>query len=332
MKSHKYRILFVILSLGAIQTAMFSPTAGAVVLDRIQASVNSSLILLSDVHKFRETLALRAQLDPLFAGTQVAAQGSKASDTDIVEFLINEKLISQEFKVADTEVEQEINQIQVNNHIDRNTLKDTLKQQGFTFEEYFELIRTSTAKRNLIDRDIRSKVNISEQDIKNYYYNHYTKNSPAVLSYKVKIISISPGNYKTQAAAKDTAQHALEDLKKGEPFEDVAARVSDDASGKSGGDLGTLSEDQMSPLIRTNLKKLQIGETSDVISGPGGQLFILKLVDVLSSDSDRYNKMKDEIRNNLAAAEYQHQITLWLERQRQNSFVRKAGEDTLPSV
>jgi hypothetical protein len=35
--------------------------------------------------------------------------------------------------------------------------------------------------------------------------------------------------------------------------------------------------------------------------------------------------MKDEIRNHLAAAEYQHQISLWLDRQRQNAFIHLAA-------
>ena len=60
----------------------------ATTLDRLEASVNSSLILTSDVSKFRETLPLRAQLDPLFGGTPIAAQGPKVPKGHAVEFLI----------------------------------------------------------------------------------------------------------------------------------------------------------------------------------------------------------------------------------------------------
>src|SRR5687768_11456306 len=98
-------------------------SAHAVVLDRLEASVNSSLVLLSDLRKFRQVVALRAQLDPLFSGTPLASQGPKASDADIREFLIDERLILQQFPVTDAEVEQEINSIQANNKIDRDTLR-----------------------------------------------------------------------------------------------------------------------------------------------------------------------------------------------------------------
>jgi peptidyl-prolyl cis-trans isomerase SurA len=301
----------------------------AVTIDRLEASVNASLILLSDVRKFRQTMPLRSQLDPLFAGTAVASQGNKATDADIVQFLVDERLIAQQFPVTDSEVEQEINSIQANNKIDRGALKAALQEQGFTFEDYFELIRTSAAKRNLIDRDIRTKVSISDDDVKNYFYNHYSKSSSTPLAYRVRIITVSPSNYKSAGAAKEIADRALREIRAGEPFEEVAKRVSDDGSASSGGDLGTLTDDQMSPAIKEQLKKLQIGQVSEVLGSASSRYFILKLVDVSSGEGDRFEKMKEEIRNQLATSEYQHQITLWLDRQRQGAFIHRAGA---PSV
>jgi len=306
---------------------------GGTIIERLEASVNSTLVLLSDVRKFRETLKLRAQLDPLFAGTTVSSKGAAASDSDIVEFLIDDKLISQQFPVNDAEVEQEINSIQANNHIDRGALKSTLKEQGFSFDDYFELIRSSTSKRNLIDREIRTKVSITDDDVKNYFYNHVAKSTSAPRAYHVKMIVISPSNYKSVSAAKEVADRALKDLKKGsDTFEEVAKRVSDDPSSQTGGDLGNLNEDQMNPLIRDKLKTLKIGEISDVLGDSSRGFFIIKLVDVVSTESDRYLSMKEEIRNQLAAVEYQHQINLWQERQRQTAFIHRAGETSIPGL
>jgi peptidyl-prolyl cis-trans isomerase SurA len=273
------------------------------------------------VVKFRETVALRSQLDPLFAGTALAAKGAAADEKDIVEFLVDEKLIAQQFPLTDNEVEQEINTIQANNKIDRSQLKSALKDQGFAFEEYFDLIRSSASKHNLIDRDIRTKVTISDDDVKNYYYNHYQRNSSAPLSYHMKIIMVSPSKYKSAGAAREVAVRALHDIRGGESFEEVAKRVSDDASKQSGGDLGTMTEDQMSPEIHGQLKKLQIGQVSEVLGNAKGGFFILKLADVATAENDRYTKMKEEIRGQLTAAEYQHQIQLWIERQRQSAFI-----------
>ncbi len=314
---------FIVLVASIARPALSAPPA--VVVDRVEASVNSSLILLSDVKKFRETVSLRSQLDPLFTGTVVAEKGSKASNSDIVRFLVDEKIILQQFPMGDAEVEQEINQIQSNNKIDRATLKSTLSEQGYAFEDYFDLIRSGASKRTLIDREIRSKVLISDEDVKNYFYNHYSKKSSVPLSYRVAIITIDPSNYKTPVAAREIAERALKSLRAGESFEEVARRTSDDPSAKSGGDLGTMTDDQMSPQIREALKKLKIGEVSDVLGSPSSRFFILRLVDVNSSEQNHFNKVKEEIRNQLLTAEYQHQISLWLDRQRQNAFIHVAG-------
>ena len=61
--------------------------------------------------------------------------------------------------------------------MDRDTLREALKREGYKFQDYFELIRSSSETRELIEREIRPKVTISEDDIKNYFYNHYTKNA-----------------------------------------------------------------------------------------------------------------------------------------------------------
>jgi peptidyl-prolyl cis-trans isomerase SurA len=310
-------------------------SAAPVVLDRLEASVNSALILLSDVKRFRETLRLRAQLDPLFAGTTIASKGAASADKEIVEFLINEKIISSQFPANDSDVEQEITSIQANNRISRDQLKSALKEQGFSFDDYFELIRASIGKRNLIERDIRTKVTISDDDVKNYFYNHYSQagGGAAARAFHLKIIAVSGKSYKNMAGAREVADRARKSIEGGEAFEDVAKRVSDDPSAESGGDLGTLTEDQIAPLIKEQLKKLKVGELSAVFGGgKSGAFFLLKLVDVKTSDTDRLEKVKEEIRNQLYAGEYQHQIALWLDRQRQNAFIHRAGEESIQGL
>lgn len=321
----------VVLVLSAVLTAGLSlggPVAAAapVLLDRLEASVNSSLILFSDVRKFRETLKLRQQLDPLFAGTAIAAKGTNAATPEIIAFLIDEKIILQQFPVTDAEVESEVNSIQSNNHIDRTQLKTALSEQGFVFDDYFELIRSSASKRNLIDRDIRTKVTISDDDIKNYFFNHYAKEASTPSAFHLQIISVSAKNYKNASAAKNVATRALNDIKGGESFDEVAKRSSDGPTASSGGDLGVVSEEQISPAFRDQVKKLKIGQVSDVFGTPQTGYSIIKLVDVQTADNSRLDKMKDQIRGQLTATEYQHQISLWLERQRQTAFIHRAGE------
>lgn len=307
-------------------------SAAPVMIERVEAAVGPTLILYSDVTRFRSLLGLRSQLDPLFQGTALSQKGERAPDKEIVDFLVNEAMITQLFKVADAEVEQEINSIQANNKISRATLKQTLKDQGYSFEDYFELIRVSSAKRNLIDREIRTKVSIADDDLKNYFYNHYARSSEASNTYFVKMITVTVKNFRSASAAKEVANRALSRIHAGEMFEEVAKSVSDDATASSGGDLGALSSDQMSPAIRNQLRLMKIGDVSPVLGSADSKFFILKLTQITTADDERFEKMRDEIYSKLASQEYQHQIQLWIDRQRVNSFIHFAGEDSTVGI
>jgi len=321
-------ILFLgLLTFATALSAKTGQAAERVLLDQLEASVNSAIILHSDVQKFREVEKLRTQLDPTFSGTSLATKGPSASQKDIVDYLIDERLIAQEYPKTDDEVKKDIKTIQSANNLTQKGLEEALSREGYKYPDYFELIRDSGSKRDLIDRDIRTKVSITDDDVKNYFYNQVSKDSPSARAFHLQMITISNSNYKTPVASRQVATQALKDLRAGESFEEVAKRVSDDASAQSGGDIGTLTEDQMSPLIRKQALNLKIGEISGLFED-GPRVRILKLVDLSSSENDRFNKMKEEIRNQLITAEYQHQIALWLERQKgSNAFIHRAGED-----
>lgn len=241
-----------------------------------------------------------------------------------MELLIQDRLILAAFPVADAEVEQEIQAIQASNRIDRSRLKAALSQQGFAFEDYFELIRSSTAKRNLIDRDIRTKVSISESELRSHFESRFGSKRGAVLSHHVRLLALSRSSFKTDAALRETADRALAALKSGDTFQEVVARYGDDTEKESGGDLGTLSENQLSPQIRAAIQGLKPGAVSPVFGSAKTRLMIVQLVSTTQGEDPRFQKIKDELRNQLAASEYQHQVQLWLARQRQVAFVHLA--------
>ncbi len=304
--------------------------AGPVMLDRVEASVNAKTVLKTDISRFRETWKLRQQIDPLFSLTPLAQKQSSASDSEIVQFLIEEALISQTFPASDSDVDQAISQILSANKSTPDGLRGALKEQGFTMEDYRSLMRAGKSKRDLIDREIRIKIAISDDEVRMFFNNKYAKKKGANLAHRIQVIFVSMKTYKTPDAAKNAAQGALDAIKGGEAFSEVAKRVSDDDSRASGGDLGSLTEDQMNPLVRDTVVKLAEGQVSQVVGGPkAGGYYLLRVVSRSADDSEQFARVKEEIRNQLAASEYQHQVQLWLERQKQKAFIRKAGEPTL---
>ncbi len=295
-------------------------------IDRLEASVNAAPILTSDISRLRRSLGLRRQLDPLFASSRLALKDSGATDSEILEILIHDRLILSAFPASDAEVDQEISSIQAGQQISRERLRGELARNGFEFEDYFELLRLSIAKRNLIDRDIRSKVSVSDDDIKNFYYSRFSGNDGPPLSYRVRVLSLSRSSYKSERALREAAESAMTAIKSGDPFEEVLMRYAESDGSAAPGDLGYLTEDQMAPLIRAEVRKLKVGGISPVIGSTKQALMILKLVDISTGEDAKFARMKEEIRNQLHAGEYQRQIQLWLARQEQAAFVHRAGD------
>jgi len=301
------------------------PSLSGTLIDRVEAIVNKKAIYYSDTKKFRSLASLRSKVDPLFANDPLSKK--TPTDTEIVDFLIAESLILEKFPVSDTDLDQEINSIQANLHIDRDALRAAITREGFQFDDYQALMRASIAKRQLIDRDIRNKAAVSEDELKTEYNRNRSGSKTFQGAIHLHLIKVTKKNYKTVKYAKDLYEQALKDLDSGQSFEDVAKKTSDDNSATNGGDLGFLSYQEMSgPLQKEVQKQLatkgvdqknQISKFEDPTS-----FTIIKISEVSKDVDSGFDKEKDALRGKLMEGEFQHQIKLWIDRQRTLSYIR----------
>ena len=306
-------------------TSLFAPlqrSLAAEVIDRLEAVVNKRPIFKSDVEKFRKLVGLRVKIDPLFAASPMSKK-STFSDEEIVQFLLNEELISQKYPVADPEVEQEINGIQTNLKIDRDGLKQAIAAEGYTFDDYLKLMKLSIAKKQLLEREIRSKAAVSEDDLKNEFNKTQFSTKDFHGSFHLFIIRLSKKNFKTAPLAKESAQKALDSIQKGDTFETVAKSISDDESAASGGDLGFLSYADLSPSLQSEVKHLGVGKLSSVLDD-GKSFYLLRVTEVKADTENGFEKEKEQIRAHLMEDEFQHQIALWLDRQRSINYIKRS--------
>src|SRR5205823_6178928 len=92
----------------------------------------------------------------------------------IVQLLVEEKLINQQVKkldlgASDQEVDGQIRAIEKRNGIGQSQLLERLKQLGTTLSEYREGIRRQIERRNLIDREIKPSLEISDEQLRHFY-------------------------------------------------------------------------------------------------------------------------------------------------------------------
>ncbi len=177
-----------------------------------------------------------------------------------------------------------------------------------------EKIYRTLLRDELIRREIAPKVEVSDEETKQYYEDNKARFAKPVL-YRVShihIATIKPsGDAEDEASrmnakrltrmineeAKEKISSILKKIKASEDFAQLAKRFSEDEASKNkGGQLGDLHPDSTIPEISKEMIKLHEGETSGIIQSQFGY-HILKLDEIIPSTLMPFADTKTDIMN-----------------------------------
>jgi peptidyl-prolyl cis-trans isomerase SurA len=323
-----FSIVVLFLSL-ALQTNA-KAAAEAEVADRIVAVVNKDVITLSEVNDegapYFQALIKQAPTDQLQGEMRKLRQ-------EILSHLIDQLLIEQEaarleIKISDEEVNQTIDSMLADNHVSKEEFRKDLAAKGLTEELYRSKIKGQMLQSRLINREIRSKVVVTDAKINQYYKENYAS-QPGTSGYHLQQMGFLWGDQykrKTAAEAKQAAEAAKKELDDGKAFAEVAAARSDLPSKEDGGDIGVIQKDELASAMKEVVQKLKPGETSNIVETQNGYQ-ILKLVSV--QDGDQANNapplpgVKKEIEAKLFKEEGEQLMKKWLTELRAKAFIKE---------
>jgi peptidyl-prolyl cis-trans isomerase SurA len=152
-----------------------------------------------------------------------------------------------------------------------------LKQQKMTLEDLKQQIRRHLTSDKLINKEIESKINISDADINNFYNEHRSEFNLIEPQYRLAWIAVSadggqPGKQdnaiSSDADARKKVQTIRDLLTTGVDFGSLAKSFSEDPNTNSiAGDLGFIRESQLQqrdPAAFASIGKLKVGQVTDV--------------------------------------------------------------------
>jgi peptidyl-prolyl cis-trans isomerase SurA len=301
--------------------------ASAKVVDKIVAIVNDQPITMSDVDKFRKRLTTGGLVDDALMKL-VDSQNLIKDKSALLNHLIDERLIDSEVKRKSMEVtiervEQEIRTIAKNNGISRDQLRDALKAKGVSMSQYQDFIKTSLERQGLIEREVTSKIRISDEDVSSFYLAKKGPSGAQIFEYSLSHILFTPKKGGDEAAL-SRARSVEEKLKSGQSFEKLAEQFSEDPNFTKGGNLGTFKAGEMSKDFDEAVRKLSPGEVSGVIKTAQGYHLIKVNKRTLISDP-RLDEQREDIRRTLYADAFKRQFRLWLNQRRDDSFIKING-------
>lgn len=241
--------------------------------DRVVAIVNDDPILSSEVEE-RFVAYEAGQGQPITDPAQV-----KELRDQILQQLIDEKIILDEAKKQNLTAPEEQVKAQVEEAVnstkgrfpDEKVFLEELKKQGTSLPElktrYAEEIRKQILAQRLVDREIRSKIKITDTDVDTFYTKHKSELPKKSGSYHLAQILVRPRpDAAKRAAAKGRAREALTRLQAGDSWDAVVKKYSDDdVTAPRAGDLGEVPWGSFEPDFEKGVENLAPGKMSEII-------------------------------------------------------------------
>lgn len=245
----------------------------------VAASVNGRKIYNGDVEKYYENQTAGSEQQQPPAGEQ--ASNLRLS---ILRQLIDNEILMQRAEklgllATDDEVDRKVNEIK--SPYTKEEFDARLKEKKLTLDDFKRDLRRSLTVDKVLNKEVTSKINISDQDITGYYNAHKAEFNLIEPQYHLAhiIVTVAPNpqvhnlkNDKAQneAEARKKMQMLLNRLDSGDDFATLAMNYSEDSeTSGNGGDLGFAPESSLKntdQATRDTVMKLKPGQYSPIIT------------------------------------------------------------------
>lgn len=283
--------------------AFTAVTARAELVDRIAAVVNNDVITLSEVETRIAPDAQKLRSEP--DATKRAEARSLLVKRGL-ELLIGEKLMETQVRelnieVADSEIEMGMDDVKKQNNITTEQFEGLLAQEGYTLASYKAFMRKHLARLKLVNLKVRSKVKISDEDLKAEYarWSHDEANEFEVHARHL-LVQVAPKATPEQIeVARLKANLLMEEARKpGTDFAMLAKKKSEGPSAADGGDLGFFKRGVMVAEFEKAAFTLPVGGISEPIRTKFGW-HVLKVEERKSLSAPPLEEVKEQLRDKM---------------------------------
>jgi peptidyl-prolyl cis-trans isomerase SurA len=273
----------------------------------VVATVDGKKIFRSDVDKYygNQLASNPAQQAP-------TGEQATALRLNILQQLIEEQVLMRRadklgLLATDEEVDRKYNEIRSPRSEDE--FAKQLANQKITLADFKREIRHSITSEKVMNKEVSSKISVTDQDITDYYNAHKGEYNLIETQYHLAQIMVTPFPNPQAHNQNDKAQNEADARKKiqmignrldsGDDFATLAMKYSEDPeTSGNGGDLGTTPESGLKgtdPATRDAVMKLKPGQYSTIIAAvaPNKQLMGFRIVKLLAKEPAGQRELAD---------------------------------------
>ena len=264
----------------------------------VMAKVDGHKIYRTDVDKYYTNQTAGSEQQPV-------GEAATSLRMSILNELIETEILMRRAEklgllATDEEVDRKLTEIK--SPFSQEQFDQRLKDKKITLDDFKHDLRRSLTREKVLNKEIISKINISDQDINNYFNEHKAEFNLIEPQYHIAQIFVTPRpnpqvrnlqNSKAQSEpdARKKIQMILNRLDSGDDFATLAMNYSEDTeTAANGGDLGFQPESSLQktdPATRDTVMKLKPGQYSQIVSvidPVSKQLFGFRIIKLVAKE------------------------------------------------
>lgn len=245
--------------------------AYALTVDKVLATINNEVITLSDYQLYVDRIGFTEHRETI--------------NERILRSLIEEKLILQaahneDINATKVEIAESIREFRKAQNITEEEFEVILKDEGISLDTYEGLTRNNILSLKILDREVESKVVVTDEDIHDYYKRNkhlFIRSQDRV---EVKALYLKLGDAPTLTEVTSLKIKSLRisaKIQEGEPFDKIVNLYSHSATGSRDRIEGEFKKGELLPVLEAELQKMHEGEVSRPLWIYDG-VYIIKLI------------------------------------------------------
>lgn len=299
-------------------------SAQAQVADRIVAVVNDEVITLSEWN---------SAFEPYRANVEASHMGEEREKVltenrmILLNRMIDNLLIEQQSRktgivVTDEELMNAIKDLLRRRNISQDDLLKALDREGTTLEAYKKGVRDQLMRIKLIQREIKSRVAVSDEEIGAYYLKHREdyEGKETVRIKQILLLLPKEENPAEKEKIRADAEAIHKSLLNGEPFELLSAKYSQGYAAAAGGDIGYIEKGMILHEVEEVAFSLSLNQISGVIESPVG-FHIIKVIDRRGAGVKNIESVRGEIREKIDKEKLEKKFDEWMDTLRTKSHI-----------
>lgn len=326
------RLPFILASL-LLYFSMAAPSHGEHIVDRVVAVVNDEVITLSELDRVGREFYNRVKAK---APEPERDRALEQAREEVLSGLIDKTIVRQQAEklsitVAEEEIDGAVDQILARNNATIDDFKRELATMNITEQEYRDNIRDQILQSKLVSFEVRSRIVVIEDDIREYYQQEYTQEKGESGYHILQMgftwrnsISLEKAGFDTREEARTQAEEIRARVLNGESFKGLAQSYSNLPSAADGGDIGIFQKDELAGDMKDVILAMKPGEISPIVES-GNVFQFFKLLSVRDGDivvKAPYESVRDEIRDILYRQEMEKQYRNWVKSLREEAYIK----------